>query len=90
MKKILKYHVPTTYGEFTLGLPEDADIICVKAQHYVPYLFAVASQPAPLVDRRFIWLRTDQEVPVAVETPNYIGTVQFSSYPHEFHLFYLP
>tara|TARA_Y100000310_G_C20478954_1_gene713768 strand:- start:100 stop:306 length:207 start_codon:yes stop_codon:yes gene_type:complete len=39
MKTILKYDIPLDVDDFTLDVPEGSEILCLKTQNYIPFLW---------------------------------------------------
>jgi hypothetical protein len=70
------------FGQFTITMPEGADILCVQMQNGLPYIWALVNINSPLKYRHFYWRATGDFVG---NFKKYIGTIQDGSLVY--HLF---
>jgi hypothetical protein len=87
-KRIWKFPAPIQ-DDFTIELPEKAEILCVQVQREQPQLWALCRPYAATETRRFCWFGTGHPVDDAKDL-RYIGTVQFHDLALVFHLFEQP
>ena len=83
-KTIWKYPIPPA-GNFTLDLPDDAEILDAQMQHGVACLWAKVDPEAPKHRVRFALVGTG--CGDAPEHAVYIASLQFQSGNFVFHLF---
>lgn len=88
MKTIWKYEIwkyePDRLKEHQgIQMPRNSNILDVQLQDGVPVFWATVDQDLPMEERRFLLLRTGEEMP---EYPiHYIGTLQIGT--AVYHLF---
>lgn len=70
---IWKYSLPIQGEDHVLGMPRDAEVLCLQMQADVPALWVRVDPAAPAQWRRFRWLGTGHD---ATGTGRYVGTVQ--------------
>jgi len=83
-KTIFKYGAELA-DDFTIGLPEDAQILTVQIQHGKPFIWALVDLENRVCDRRFRLIGTGH--PANGETLSYINTFQLNNGSLVFHLF---
>jgi hypothetical protein len=84
--KVYKYAVPIA-DQFTLKLPEGAEILSVHAQQNTPYFWALVEPTALLEKRHFRLAGTEHPIEESREQLKFIGTVHLHDGALVFHLF---
>ena len=84
MTKIFKY--PVTIGDFTLELPQNAQILTVQIQNREPFMWIEINPELPTKKRYFAVHGTGHDIPDATEK-KYIGTFQDAEGILIWHLF---
>ena len=86
MSKIWKYEAPLI-DNFSINMPEGAEILCVQVQRNVPQIWALVDPEALYVRRWFRLAGTDH--PISEANLLYIGSFQMAEETLIFHLFEL-
>ncbi|MBU0846654.1 hypothetical protein KKH23_05640 [Patescibacteria group bacterium] len=81
MKTIWKYTIPLE-GRFSIGMPVDAEILCLQIQHGEPRIWALVDPDAEIEEREFVLYGTGHPIE---RTGSYVGTYQTGSFV--FHVF---
>lgn len=85
MLKVFKYAVPMI-DEFTIGMPEGAQLLSFQEQHGDGQLWALVDPNAPTVERHFRLAGTGHPI-VDPRALHFVGTAQFHGGALVFHLF---
>lgn len=72
--RVFKYPIPIL-DEFTLALPNGAELLSVQAQAGEPMLWALVDETAPPKTRSFILRGTGHAI-APTDIPRYVGTFQ--------------
>lgn len=84
MKTIWKFAVPLQ-DQFSIPLPEKAEVLTVQTQHGRPQFWAVVSPTAKTEDRTFYLAGTGHKLP---DVPmRFVGSFQLHNEALIFHLF---
>ena len=88
MKVIYNYPVEVQ-SEFSLDIPENAEVLCVQTQHDNPYIWVLLDTSDDSIERNFSVVPTGQEILWTDKQARYIGTFQLSDGFFIGHLFEL-
>ena len=84
-QSIWKFPTPIV-DEFSLDMPEGAEILDVERQDVDPCIWALVNTDAPLKPRRFAWYGTGHRAS-GIAKADHIGTVLLHGGRLVFHLF---
>lgn len=82
---IWKYHI--SIGTTNIGMPKDAEILCVQIQNAEPCIWARVNLDNKIEKRSFLVCSTGNSMPDLGMKKDYIGTFQLGSFVG--HLFEL-
>jgi len=85
MMQVWKYPLPQHDEEFSVEMPEGAEVLTVRLQGGNPMLWARVKPSAPLTRRRFRWTGTGH--PIDPNAGKYIGTLMLAGGRLVFHIF---
>lgn len=87
MKTIYKYDLPASEHEFSVSMPEGAQLLTAQIQRDVPCVWALVDTTKPVQERRFVVVGTGHELVGGSVGLKYVGTFQHFDGRLVLHLF---